>query len=77
MKPEELPTVGQWFLDNIGFLFIMIVFFAGLIFVIWNFLDKEKKSGFWTKFLTSLVAGFFITIIYFVYKVVMIGLGKL
>ena len=77
MKPEQLPTVGQWFLDNIGLLFLMIFGFTALIFVVWTFFDKEKKTGFWTKFLTSLVAGFFITVIYFVYKVVMMGLERL
>lgn len=77
MKPEQLPTVGQWFLDNIGLLSLMIFGFTALIYFVWTFLDKDKKTGFWTKFLTSLVAGFFITVIYFVYKVVIIGLEKL
>lgn len=55
----------------------MIIFFSALVFVVWTILDKEKKSGFWKKFLTSLTVGFFITTLFFVYKVVIIGLSRL
>ena len=77
LNPERLPTVGEWFSDNILLLIGMIFTFSVLIFGIWTFLDKEKKTGFWTKFLVSLTAGFFITILFFVYKVVMMGLERL
>lgn len=77
MSPEKLPTAGQWFTDNIGLLIFLIFFFTTIIYIVWTFLDKEKKAGFWRKFLISLVAGFFITVIYFVYKMVIIGLERL
>lgn len=77
LNPEKLPTVGEWFSNNIGLLIGMIIFFSILVFVVWTILDKEKKSGFWKKFLTSLTVGFFITTLFFVYKVVIIGLSKL
>ncbi len=77
LAPERLPTVGEWFSDNILLLIGMIITFSVLIFGVWTFLDKEKKTGFWTKFLVSLTAGFFLTILYFVYKFVMIGLERL
>ncbi len=77
MSPENLPTAGQWFSENIGFLISMIIGFSIIIFIIWTFLDKEKKSGFWRKFLTSLTVGFFITVLYFIYKVVLIALEKM
>ncbi|HIE59142.1 MAG TPA: hypothetical protein EYH43_04525 [Persephonella sp.] len=77
LNPEKLPTVGEWFSDNIGLLIGMIIFFSVLVFGVWTILDKEKKSGFWTKFLTSLTVGFFITTLFFVYKVVIIGLSRL
>ncbi len=77
LAPERLPTVGEWFSDNILLLIGMIITFSVLIFSVWTFLDKEKKTGFWTKFLVSLTAGFFLTILYFVYKFVMIGLERL
>ncbi len=77
MKPEQLPTVGQWFTDNIGLLISMIFGFTAIVYIVWTLLDKEKKTGFWKKFLTSLVIGFFITVLFFVYKVVLIGLERL
>jgi len=77
MNPDNLPTAGQWFSENIGFLIGMIVGFTLLIFIVWTFLDKEKKAGFWRKFLTSLTAGFFITVIYFIYKFVVIAFEKM
>ena len=77
LNPEKLPAVGEWFSNNIGFLFGMIIVVAIIIFAVWSFLDKEKKSGFWRKFLTSLTAGFFVAVIYFIFKVVLIALERL
>jgi len=77
MSPKNLPTVGEWFTSNILFLLSMIFVWTILIFVVWTFLDKEKKASTKRKFFTSLIIGFFLTVLFFVYKVVMIGLERL
>jgi hypothetical protein len=78
---ERLISAGSEYFPFIIGLLLSIFIIAGISFVVLSILNKknppeEKRSNFFL-FIVSLMIGFFITSLFFVYKVVLIGLEHL
>ncbi len=78
---ERLISAGSEYFPFIISLFLAIFIVAGVSFVILNIFNKkkpegERRSNFFL-FIISLMIGFFAATLFFVYKVVLIGLEHL
>ncbi len=78
---ERLISAGTEYFPFIIGLLISIFVIAGISFIVLSILNKKKpvedrRSNFFL-FIVSLMIGFFITSLFFVYKVVLMGLEHL
>ena len=78
---ERLVSAGSEYFPNLLLLFALILGLGIAVFIILEVINakrppEEKKSHFYN-FLFALVTSFFIAVLYFVYRMVLIGLEHL